>query len=469
MLQGFLGAFPQYAPNNESAMNIHLFAESYGGKYGPAFASLWEEQNAKRANGTLAQSKTVEIKLKSLGIINGCVDDLIQGPYYPNFAVNNTFGLTAINPTRAKLATANFYATGGCKDLITQCRVAVQNQDPTNEGNVSSVNSACSNAYSNCLTNVMEPYYDAGRSVYDISHNLPDSFPPSTYLEYLNSAEFQSAIGSPVNYTETNLQVVSAFTSTGDYERKSYIPELAGLLNSGIHVGLMYGDRDYICNWLGGEAISLAVAQQASPEYASKFPAAGYAPIITNTSYIGGVVRQFGNLSFSRIYDAGHSIPAYQPETAFQVFARIIMGTSLSTGGTINPSVFNTTGPLNATRTTSLPPSPKNTCYLRDISETCTEDEREMIIQGRGEIIDGVLYSDSSAYSAHTSTVTFISATGSAKTASVTTTTAILTGLFTATATPSPSKSFAAPGIELDFMVLLLPIFGALGVSFFFA
>ncbi|KAF7865225.1 hypothetical protein EAF04_006202 [Stromatinia cepivora] len=467
MLQGFLGAFPQYAPNNSSAMNIHLFAESYGGKYGPAFATLWEEQNAKRANGTLSQSKTIDIKLKSLGIINGCVDDLIQAPYYPDFAVNNTFGLSAINPTRAKLATANFYASGGCKDLITQCRTAVENQDPANKGNVSSVNSACSNAYNSCVTNVMEPYYDAGRSVYDISHNLPDSFPPSTYLEYLNSADFQSAIGSPVNYTETNFQVVSAFTSTGDYERKSYIPEIAALVKSGIHVGLMYGDRDYICNWFGGEAISLAVAKQASSEYALKFPAAGYAPIITNTSYIGGVVRQFGNLSFSRIYDAGHSIPAYQPETAFQVFARIIMGTSVSTGETIDSSVYNTTGPLNATHTTSLPASPTNTCYIRSIPETCTEEERDMIIAGKGAIIDGVLYSDSSDYSAPTSTVT-VSGSGSARTASVTTTTEILTGLFTATATPSPRRSFAVPMAKIDFAVLVSSIFGALGLSYSF-
>ncbi|KAF7924148.1 uncharacterized protein EAE97_010760 [Botrytis byssoidea] len=465
MLQGFLGAFPQYAPSNSSAMNIHLFAESYGGKYGPAFATLWEEQNEKRANGTLSKSTTIDIKLKSLGIVNGCVDDLIQAPYYPDFAVNNTFGLSAINPTRAKLATANFYASGGCKDLITQCRAAVQKQDPTNEGNVSSVNTACSNAYNSCLTNVLEPYYDAGRSVYDISHNLPDSFPPSTYLEYLNTADFQSAIGSPVNYTETNLQVVAAFTSTGDYERKSYVPEIAALVNSGIHVGLMYGDRDYICNWLGGEAISLAIAEQVSSEYATKFPAAGYAPIITNTSYIGGVVRQFGNLSFSRIYDAGHSVPAYQPETAFQVFARIIMGTSLSTGETINSSVYNTTGPLNATHTTSLPPSPTNTCYLRNIPGTCTEDERQMIIAGKGAIIDGVLYSDSSDYSAPTSTITSAGS-GTAKSASVTTTTEILTGLFTATATPSPSKSFAIPVARLDFGMLSL--FGAIGFSSFF-
>ena len=84
-------------------------------------------------------------------------------------------------------------------------------------------------------------------------------------------------------------------------------------MKAGVRIGFIYGDRDYICNWLGGEAISLAVAAETSAAYASLFPAAGYAPIIVNTTYIGGVVRQYGNLSFSRIYDAGHSVPAYQP------------------------------------------------------------------------------------------------------------------------------------------------------------
>ncbi len=268
MLQGFLGAFPQYAPNT-TTMGVHLFAESYGGKYGPAFASIWEQQNLRRSNGTISKSGTIQIKLASLGIVNGCVDDLVQGPYYPAMAVNNTYGLTAINPTRAKLAIGSFYASGGCQDQIKQCRAAVNAQDPNNEGDVSTVNSICSNAYSFCSENVIDPYEDAGRSIYDIAHLLPESFPPSTYLEYLNTASFQSAIGSPVNYTETNYQVVSAFTSTGDYERESYIPDIANLLNAGVRVGLMYGDRDYICNWLGGEALSLAVAAQTSSSYAS--------------------------------------------------------------------------------------------------------------------------------------------------------------------------------------------------------
>jgi carboxypeptidase C (cathepsin A) len=439
MLQGFLSAFPQYSPQNGS-VGVHLFAESYGGKYGPAFAALWEEQNLRRSNGSLSQNNTVEIRLQSLGIVNGCVDDLIQAPFYPEMAINNTYGLTAINPTRAELANASFYSSGGCQDLINQCRTAVASHDPSNDGDVSVVNSICASAYTSCTTNVMEPYFDAGRSVYDISHFLPDSFPPSLYLEYLNSATFQAAIGTPINYTATNYQVVDAFTSTGDYERQAYVPEIAALLNSGIRVGFMYGDLDYICNWLGGEAISLAVAAKAGGSYASAFPAAGYAPIITNTTYIGGVVRQYGNLSFSRIYNAGHSVPAYQPETAFQVFARIMMGTSVSTGEAINLSLYNSTGPLNATQTASLPPTPSATCYILDILDTCTDDQKSMIIDGSGVIINGILYDASSDYNGPSTTIVSTQTVSGSGTVSVTTTTEVLTGLFTATSTPSPTK-----------------------------
>lgn len=462
MLQGFLGAFPEYAPNSTS-IGVHLFAESYGGKYGPAFASIWQQQNLKRSNGTLSKNTTIEIKLASLGIVNGCVDDLIQSPYYPAMAVNNTYGLQAINPTRASLANASFYASGGCRDLITQCRQAVAAQDPTNEGNVSDVNSLCGNAYSSCVTNVMQPYYDAGRSVYDIAHFLPDPFPSNTYLEYLNTASVLQAIGSPVNFTQTDQQVISAFTSTGDYERQSLVPSIAALLNQGIRVGFLYGDRDYICNWLGGEAISLAVAAATSPSYASIFPNSGYAPIIVNTSYIGGVVRQYGNLSFSRIYDAGHSVPAYQPETAFQVFARIIFGTSISTGAIINRAVYNTTGPLNATQTNSLPPSPSATCWLRNVPETCNGDQKNMIVNNEGVIINGILYDASSDWSspgASTTATAIVSVNSVGVT--VTTTTEILTGFFTATATPSPTKKSIGSSIKLSFWSFATPAFGTL-------
>lgn len=75
------------------------------------------------------------------------------------------------------------------------------------------------------------------------------------------------------------------------------------LLDSGVKISLIYGDRDHRCPWTGVEKISLV----ANWTGAEAFRTAGYEHIRTNASYDGGgVVRQHGNLSFSRIFQAGH-------------------------------------------------------------------------------------------------------------------------------------------------------------------
>ncbi|KAI1453303.1 alpha/beta-hydrolase [Annulohypoxylon moriforme] len=454
MLQGFLSTFPELNPPKDNVLGVNLFSESYGGKYGPAFASKWEEMNTARGNGTMSNTTTIEIRLASLGIVNGCVDDLIQAPYYPIMATDNSYGFKAINSVRAQMANSSFYADGGCRDLINQCRSAVAGKDPNNTGSVADVNSICESAYTSCTNNVMAPYSDAGRSVYDISADLPDSFPPRRYLEYVNTASFQSAIGTSLNYTETNTQVAAAFASTGDYEREAMVPKLASLLNAGVRVGLIYGDRDYICNWLGGEAISLALASASSSTnsnsnpnpYSSAFPSSGYAPIIVNESYIGGVVRQFGNLSFSRVYQAGHFVPAYQPATAFEIFARIIRGDSVSTGENVDLSTYNTTGPSNATSSLALPASPEQTCWLRDVPGSCSDEQQSVILGNKGFTVNGALQTGATATTPPP--VETVVATS--------TSTVPLTGLFTATATPS-----SAAGLRRGFDVDLRLAFGS--------
>ncbi|KAK4454070.1 serine carboxypeptidase [Podospora aff. communis PSN243] len=429
MLQGFLDAFPEYNPPRNGSLGVNLFAESYGGKYGPVFAETWEEQNARHRNGSLANS-TLEINLVSLGIVNGCVDDVIQHPHYTTMAVNNTYGLELLNPVRAKMANGTFYQRGGCRDLVLQCRNASSSLNPSPLTSPEAIDTLCRRATEAC-NNLIEPYFETGRSVYDIAHKSPASSPPNFYLEYLNSRPVQQAIGSVVNYTDVNPIVYNAFLATGDFVRDAMVPKLAALLGRGVRIGLIYGDRDYICNWFGGEAISLAIASSAGGVYATSFPSAGYAPIIVNDSYIGGVVRQFGNLSFSRIYQAGHFVPAYQPETAFQVFARIVTGTSVSTGAPIDLSSYNTSGSATASSSLSLPPSPTTTCWVRSMAGTCPSETVESILKGQGVIINGAWYAASGDWPGATETAS------SSGTSSTPTSSPTLTGLFTATATPS--------------------------------
>jgi carboxypeptidase C (cathepsin A) len=462
MLQGFLASFPQYNPSARSnntqtgPVGINLFAESYGGKYGPIFAATWEEQNTRRQNGSIPKNGTLDIQLASLGIMQGCVDDLVQGRFYPIFANNNTYGIQAYSLADEINAADDYLSAGGCQQLIQACRNAASTMDPLDNGNIAAVNQKCQEAEEYCNNYVIGPYQTSGRDVYDISQLMPDPFPPSTYLEYLNSEAVQSSIGALVNYTELSSPVSTAFLSTGDYDRGNEISDMAYLLSLGVRVALVYGDRDYICNWLGGEAVSFSIAAQS--EATSPFYSAGYAEIVVNSTYVGGVVRQYGNLSFSRIYDAGHLVPAYQPETAFTVFTRIIMGTDISTGEPVDLSTFATTGPANATHMNTPPEQFEPKCWIRNIASTCNEEDITMIESGEGVIINGVLYNASSDWQAPASSIMMQAGMPGTVPPAMTATTSTSmgmpmqpltsqhypTGVYVATNTPTPSASGAA-------------------------
>ncbi len=397
-LQGFLTTFPQYNPDarpevstGKPPVGINLFTESYGGKYGPAIGSFFSAQNRLRESDPVFANSTLEVNLKSLGIINGWIDLLVQTPYYPLFAYNNSYGIQTIDQLTQLNALSSYRSAGGCEDLATSCRLQELVFDPVSGGDNALVNDACSQAQYSCQLNVIAPYAQSGRSIYDLSQNLLDPFPDSHYLEYLNTQAVQQSIGVPVNYTQDSLAVFQAFNETGDWARNGVIEDIVDLLNDGVRVALIYGDRDYVCNWLGGEAVSFAIAGAAGPAYLPWY-AAGYAPIVSNNSYIGGVVREYGNLSFSRIYDAGHLVPAYQPETAFTVFSRVIEGSDVSLGSLVDLSTYTSFGEANSTQANIPPAAAGPKCFIRAANATCNTDHKNMLANKAGVIINGVLY-----------------------------------------------------------------------------
>ena len=171
--------------------------------------------------------------------------------------------------------------------------------------------------------------------------------------------------------------------------RGGEVDDLAYLLERGVKVALIYGDRDFICNYMGGEAVSLAVNYTSSPQFA----AAGYEDLTVNASYIGGQVRQHGNFSFVRVFQSGHLVPAYQPETAFKIFQRLITGRSIATGNEILRSgqkVYSTGGPKYSDVGLVPPEMPEPICFLRSVS-SCTKEQFVMLAGGEGVIINGIL------------------------------------------------------------------------------
>jgi carboxypeptidase C (cathepsin A) len=243
VLQGFYSALPQL-DSGVPSKEFNLWTESYGGHYGPAFFNHFYEQNEMVANGS---QPGIELKMNSLGIINGLIDEYIQAPYYPEMAVNNSYGIKSYNDTVYDFARfAAYMPRVGCLAQIQYCR---QNNHTT----VADF-AVCSEAAAICRDMVESAYYVyGGRGMYDIRHPYSDPTPVDYFAEYLNKPEVQNALGVNLNYTTANDWVYWAFQQTGDFIYDSFIADLEMLLDQGVRVGLFYGDADYVCNWYGGE------------------------------------------------------------------------------------------------------------------------------------------------------------------------------------------------------------------------
>lgn len=105
-----------------------------------------------------------------------------------------------------------------------------------------------------------------------------------------------------LNYTSSNL-LYSGFTLSGDFA-VGYLKDIEKLLESDVQVALVFGDADYICNWPGGEALSLAVGWSGAED----FHDAGYTNLVVGGEAYGET-RQYGKLSFTRVWNSGHEVP----------------------------------------------------------------------------------------------------------------------------------------------------------------
>lgn len=368
ILQGFYSVLPQL-DNEVESTEFNLATESYGGHYGPAFFDYFYNSNEKIRNGT-ATGKL--LNFNSLTLINAIVDEAIQAPYYPEFATNNTYGirvslgvlnckyqinaLQSINDTVYNYMKFALNMPGGCLDQISQC-AATNRTEPADFA-------ICTEASNMCRDNVEGPYYAFGkRGVYDIRHPYDDPTPPDYYVDFLNLASTQEAIGVDINYTSTsNTDIYYSFQQHGDQVWPNFIEDLNYLLDTPVRISLIYGDADYICNWFGGEAVSLA----ANFSYKTEFAAAGYTPMLVDgVEY--GETREYGNFSFTRVYEAGHEVPYYQPIPALQLFNRTINKFDIATGTQLVGPDLGTNGTAKATHTEPYVPLPSSTGSARRV------------------------------------------------------------------------------------------------------
>ena len=361
LLQAFYTQFPQY-----ESRQFGIFTESYGGHYGPEFASYFESQNAAIKAGSV---KGDNIDLIALGINNGWYDAAIQEQSYVDYSVRSEsicplsdrflsletctrslysekmFQGSVNTPPPSQIGNTNGEIVIQYNNTYKPIITAAQHTSFTNTNKqncapllakctaTTGANSACENADNTCYDDIEGPLsatpanggvalYDF--DVYDIREPSNDPYPPAAYSSYLLQPSVTSAIGAKATYTECPNAPYNKFAATGD-DARNFLPTLSAVVQSGIRVVLWAGDADWICNWFGG----LASANAVSYAGASAFAAAPLAPYTVNGTE-GGTFKSVGNFGFLRVFGAGHEVPYYQPQLALQVFEQTMKQQALA-------------------------------------------------------------------------------------------------------------------------------------------
>lgn len=229
------------------------------------------------------------------------------------------------------------------------------------------------------------------------------------YNGFFNQRWVQQDLGVRVNFTANDYKYQETmFTKTGNVMVQD-ISLLEHVLDKGVGVALVFGDRDYKCNCksiaflqkkkrcsvltiltiigIGAERLSLAMNYPSAPQ----FRQAGYADIRTNATYKGGVVRQHGNVSFSRVFEAGHAVAAYQPQTVYEIFQRSMFGKDVATGEESKEN--GTRGPLSSWGIRNEVPQKEveNQCYTYVAGDTCTEEQLGALADGSAVVKEFVV------------------------------------------------------------------------------
>ena len=98
--------------------------------------------------------------------------------------------------------------------------------------------------------------------------------------------------------------------------------KVQAVVESGLHVLVYSGDKDFVCNWRGGEAWTNAVEWSGQKEFNS----APYKEWLVN-GQPAGQLKQYKNFQFLRVYNAGHMVPMDQPNNSLVMLQTFMMGT----------------------------------------------------------------------------------------------------------------------------------------------
>ncbi|KAG9937676.1 alpha/beta-hydrolase, partial [Aureobasidium melanogenum] len=382
-LQGWVENFPEYKTRDR---RVNIWGNSYGGFWTTGLTSYILDQNARIRNRTIPGRV---INVNTLGMTNGCVDAHITATSIGDIVYNNTYNTHFLPEEIHAEAQNNLTKSDGCYDQIDQCQALAAEYDPNGKGNNNTVNDICATAVAYCFAYGGSGAYTAlsGRSVFDMAQTSLAPYPPYYGIGYLNRQDVREELGVPVMFSQNSASVQNNFVAiTGDAARFNGMRALNQILTAGVKAAFVFGDRDTRCNWLNGEAVANTAAWPGKQQ----FSAAGYEDTKINATYTGGLTKQSQNLSFTRVFQAGHAAGYFQPQTVLEIFERSsVWDSDVATGirRLAANGNYSTSGPASAwSHFEVLPDVPTPVCDIWAAAVACTDEQLAALANGSAVI-----------------------------------------------------------------------------------
>lgn len=292
-LQKYFELFP------EDAANEIIFAgESYAGQYIPYIA-----QGILDYNNGLKEGQQ-KINLKGLLIGNGWISPGEQSLSYLPFAV------------KAGMISTNHPNWKDLQNQHVECqnKVAAGQNDPSMAGAITDV---CDRILNKLLLYTRDngaSKYEQCFNMYD--YTLKDSYPSCGMnwppdLEYVTPFLRQEDVMSDLNLVN-HRQWRECGNGVRGHLSDNFEPSirlLPGLLEQMVIV-LFHGNRDIICNYIGGEDLVSKLSWNGHKGYSED--------VITydwvHDNAVAGYIKNERNLTFINVFDASHMVPFDKPE-----------------------------------------------------------------------------------------------------------------------------------------------------------
>ncbi|KAK0538250.1 hypothetical protein OC834_000493 [Tilletia horrida] len=320
-LRVFLAAFTRFADND-----LVFATESYGGRYGPRYASEIVDRNAAIRHSAARKGQGADrsklINLKALSVGNGLTAPSVQLGAYYDMACTRKGGAKKPVLSISTCKRMEVWKKKCDKFLPICCRDEFARDE-------------CAMYTQACSDELFDPYMRSGQNPYNIEDNCKGGLEPNLCYDvvadiraYLDRADVRELIGAPSleqkgNFSMCANNVEDGFAASGDalLDNVGYV---SGLLERGIKVFIYAGTLDWICTWLGNKKWLWDMDWSGR----KAFLAAEKRDWVVDGT-VAGETQSAAGLTWATVLGAGHMVPYDKPRESKEMLYRWLRGERL--------------------------------------------------------------------------------------------------------------------------------------------